>query len=45
VAVANQSVVCRVEPSVKARPHEKIRLTLVPERVHFFESKTEAVIK
>jgi hypothetical protein len=37
-------VVCRVEPSVKARPHEKIRLTLVPERVHFFD-KTEAVIK
>jgi multiple sugar transport system ATP-binding protein len=45
VAVANQSVVCRVEPSVKARPHEKVRLTLVPERVHFFEAKTEAVIK
>jgi multiple sugar transport system ATP-binding protein len=45
VAVANQSVVCRVEPSVKARPHEKVRLTLVPERIHFFDSKTEAVIK
>jgi multiple sugar transport system ATP-binding protein len=45
VAVAGQSVVCRVEPSVKARPHEKIRLVLVPERIHFFEAKTEAVIK
>jgi multiple sugar transport system ATP-binding protein len=45
VAVAGQSVVCRVDPSVKARPHEKIRLTFVPERVHFFEPKTEAVLK
>jgi hypothetical protein len=30
---------------VKTRPHEKIRLALVPERVHFFDAKTEAVIK
>jgi multiple sugar transport system ATP-binding protein len=45
VAVAGQSVVCRVEPSVKAKPHDKIRLAFVPERIHFFEPKTEAVIK
>ncbi len=45
VAVAGQSVVCRVEPSVKAKPHEKIRLAFVPERIHFFEAKSEAVIK
>jgi multiple sugar transport system ATP-binding protein len=45
VAVAGQSVVCRVEPSVKAKPHEKIRLAFVPERIHFFEPKTEAVLK
>ena len=45
VAVAGQSVVCRVEPSVRARPHDKIRLTFVPERIHFFEPKTEAVLK
>jgi len=45
VAVAGQSVVCRVEPNVKAKPHEKIRLSFVPERIHFFETKTEAVIK
>ena len=30
---------------VKRRPHEKIRLAFVPERVHFFDAKTEAVIK
>ncbi|PYO53022.1 MAG: glycerol-3-phosphate ABC transporter ATP-binding protein, partial [Candidatus Rokuibacteriota bacterium] len=31
VALAGQSVVARVEPSVKARPHEKIRLAFVPD--------------
>jgi multiple sugar transport system ATP-binding protein len=44
-SVAGQSVVARVDPSVKAKPHEKIRLAFVPERVHFFDAKTEAVIK
>jgi multiple sugar transport system ATP-binding protein len=42
--VAGQSVVARVEPSVKARPHEKIRFSFVPERMHFFDNKTEQVI-
>ena len=45
VTLAGQSVVARVEPSIKARPHEKIRMSFVPERTHFFDSKTEAVIK
>jgi multiple sugar transport system ATP-binding protein len=45
VAVAGQSVVCRVEPTVRAKPHDKIRLAFVPERIHFFEPKTEAVLK
>ncbi|PYO55597.1 MAG: glycerol-3-phosphate ABC transporter ATP-binding protein, partial [Candidatus Rokuibacteriota bacterium] len=45
VALAGQSVGARVEPSVKARPHEKIRLAFVPDRIHFFDTKTEAVIK
>jgi multiple sugar transport system ATP-binding protein len=45
VTLAGQSVVARVEPSVQARPHEKIRLAFVPERIHFFDAKTEAVIK
>ena len=45
VTVAGQSVVCRVDPSIKAKPHDKVRLTFVPERIHFFETKTEAVIK
>ncbi len=45
VTVAGQSVVARVEPSVRARAHEKIKMTFVPERTHFFDTKTEAVIK
>jgi multiple sugar transport system ATP-binding protein len=45
VTVAGQSVVARVEPSVKARTHEKVRMAFVPERIHFFDAKTEAVIK
>jgi multiple sugar transport system ATP-binding protein len=45
VSVAGQSVVARVDPTVQARPHEKIRLALVPDRIHFFDAKTEAVIK
>jgi multiple sugar transport system ATP-binding protein len=43
--VAGQQVVARVEPMVKTRSHEQIRLTLIPDRIHFFDAKTEAVIK
>src|SRR5262249_61982098 len=42
---AGQQIVARVEPTVKTKPHEKIRLTFVPDRIHFFDTKTEAVIK
>ncbi len=38
-------MVARVDPTVNTKAHEKIRLVLVPERVHFFDAKTEAVIK
>jgi len=38
-------VVARVEPNVKARPHEKIRMWFLPDRTHFFDAKTEEVIK
>ena len=41
---AGQHIVARVEPTVRAQPHEKIRLTFVPERIHFFDANTEAVI-
>ena len=42
---ANQQIVARVEPSVRTKSHEKIRLTFVPDRIHFFDVKTEQVIK
>ncbi|HET8762407.1 MAG TPA: sn-glycerol-3-phosphate ABC transporter ATP-binding protein UgpC [Gemmatimonadales bacterium] len=45
VSLAGQQIVSRVEPSVKARPHDKIRMAFVPDRIHFFDAKTEAVLK
>ena len=45
VTVAGQPVVARVDPGIKARPHDKIRMAFLPERTHFFDAKTEAVIK
>ena len=44
-SVGGQQVVARVDPTVRARPHEKLRLTFVPERIHFFDATTEAVVK
>jgi multiple sugar transport system ATP-binding protein len=43
--VAGQSVVARVDPSVRARPHDKIRLVFNTDRIHFFDARTEEVIK
>jgi multiple sugar transport system ATP-binding protein len=42
---AGQQIVARVEPTVRMQPHEKIRLTFLPDRIHFFDAKTETVIK
>jgi multiple sugar transport system ATP-binding protein len=42
---AGQQIVARVEPTVKTQPREKIRLTFLADRIHFFDAKTEAVIK
>jgi multiple sugar transport system ATP-binding protein len=41
VRIANTTVVARVDPSVRVRVHEKIRLAFVPERMHFFDAQTE----
>jgi multiple sugar transport system ATP-binding protein len=38
------AMVARVDPSVRVKVHEKIRLALDPERLHFFDVKTEAAI-
>jgi multiple sugar transport system ATP-binding protein len=45
VRVGASSMVARVEPTVRLKVHETMKLALEPERIHFFDTKTEAVIK
>jgi multiple sugar transport system ATP-binding protein len=44
VVAGGTSMVASVEPTVVARVHEKLRLAINPERVHFFDNQTEAAI-
>jgi multiple sugar transport system ATP-binding protein len=44
VKVGAHPMVARVEPTVRAKVHEKIRLNVEPDRLHFFDAKTEAAI-
>src|SRR5262244_1265302 len=44
VKVGSSVIVARVEPSVRLKIHDKMRLVLHPERVHFFDNKTELAI-
>jgi multiple sugar transport system ATP-binding protein len=37
-------IVARVDPTVRVKPSDKMRLALHPERVHFFDNKTELAI-
>jgi len=37
-------MVARVEPSVRVKPHDPLRLALAPAQLHFFDSKTELAI-
>jgi multiple sugar transport system ATP-binding protein len=37
-------MVARVDPAVRVKAHQGVRLALDPARVHFFEEKTEAAI-
>jgi multiple sugar transport system ATP-binding protein len=43
-AVGPGMMVASVEPTVTARVHDKMRLTINPHRVHFFDNQTEAAI-
>jgi multiple sugar transport system ATP-binding protein len=38
------SIVARVDPTVRVKVHETVRLAVNPERLHFFDSKTEQAI-
>jgi multiple sugar transport system ATP-binding protein len=44
VAVGPAKMVASVEPTVAAKMHDRMRLALNPDRLHFFDSETEAAI-
>jgi len=44
VKVGSAMMVAAVEPTVRARVRERLRLAVDPERVHFFDSRSEAAI-
>jgi multiple sugar transport system ATP-binding protein len=44
VAVGPVTMVASVEPTARAKVHEQLQLAVNPERLHFFDSETEAAI-
>jgi multiple sugar transport system ATP-binding protein len=44
VAVGAATMVAAVEPTVGAKMHDRLRLAVNPERLHFFDKATEAAI-
>ena len=44
VKVGSAMMVAAVEPTVRVRVRERLRLAVDPERVHFFDSRSEAAI-
>ena len=44
VAVGHNAMVASVEPNVRVNVHDRLRLALNPERLHFFDVGSEAVI-
>ena len=42
--VGEQTMVAAVEPTVRAKRGDKIRFALRPERLHFFDTTSEAAI-
>ena len=44
VKVGPSIMVARVEPTIRVKVHESLRLAMDPERLHFFDAKTEAAI-
>jgi multiple sugar transport system ATP-binding protein len=44
VKAGSNTLVARVEPTVRAKVHEHVRLAMNPERLHFFDTKTEQAI-
>jgi len=44
VAVGSDTMVASVEPNIRASIHDRMRLALNPERLHFFDMQSEAAI-
>ena len=44
VRVGDDTMVAAVDPTVRAKVHEQLRLAVNPARLHFFDAKTEAAI-
>jgi multiple sugar transport system ATP-binding protein len=44
VRAGGHTIVARVEPSVRAKVHETLKLALTPDRARFFDTKTELAI-
>jgi len=44
VAVGTDTMVASVEPGIRANIHDRMRLALNPERLHFFDAQSEAAI-
>jgi multiple sugar transport system ATP-binding protein len=44
VAAGSDTMVASVEPNVRAKIHDRLRLALNPERLHFFDMQSEAAI-
>ena len=44
VAVGHNTMVASVEPSIRVNVRDRLRLALNPERLHFFDATSEAVI-
>jgi multiple sugar transport system ATP-binding protein len=44
VAVGEDTMVASVEPNVRANIHDRMRLTLNPDRLHFFDMSSEIAI-
>jgi multiple sugar transport system ATP-binding protein len=45
VKIGPNPMVARVPPTSRLRMHERVRLSLDPERLHFFDAKTEQAIE
>jgi multiple sugar transport system ATP-binding protein len=41
VRVGQHTIVLRVDPTYRCREHEKIKVAFLPERMHFFDARTE----